>query len=240
MVLGVPILKHFRVWHCFLLEYFSVVFFPELEDSCSVDSDTSRFSDIIEPITSSVSGKTTTSDNRPQNSDLKSESYLHADSSMTEDRKQIKIDATYDASKDTNESSDNRNILLNNKLETNESLPGNIFDNRTTENCDMAKGDASNSKSDDNFSAIATELVVGSEDLASSGESLKLPVKMGLTVPSVDLGVNDIVTDILKEGSENSDGRFLVVGIRCNRYMYTVVDPGVDNQQALASVLSPI
>ena len=70
----------------------------------------------------------------------------------------------------------------------------------------------------DNISAITTEMIVGSEELVTSEvDSLKLPVKEALSVPSsVELGVNDIVSDILKEGSDNSNGRLNRTEIKGN------------------------
>lgn len=170
------------------------------DDSLSVDSDTSRFSDLMDQETSCDSGKISTSDNVSLNNGLKLETSLKADIERTDSESLSRVEET-DTVKQTENSGDSRTTFEADNTES-------VSEDSGKDNCAIDRDDASNSDTIDNYSAIATELAVGSEDLVNSSGTLKLPIKEGLTVPSLGFGVDKIVDDILKEGSDNSNGMF--------------------------------
>ena len=185
------------------------VYFPEMaDDSLSVDSDMSRFSDLIDPEASNDSGNTASSGAISLDTRVKLESYLQAESRKVNDVNLTEITINNSVVSESDKVVDGRTTVSNDVLESHLNEHVSSVDkelDRTTDHSAIDQADVANNKALDNYSAIEKELVVGSEDLDSSFESLKLPVN----VPSVNLGVDDIVGKILKEGSDNSNGRFL-------------------------------
>ena len=196
------------------------------DDSVSVDSDISRFSDLTEPEASNDSAKTASSGAISLDTRIKLESYLQSESRRTKNENLTEITSNDSITSEVDTVKDDRTKVLNEEIE---SLPSESTGIKPTDKglesstgmqpidmcldkttdisaIDNAEVPIAIDKTLDNYSAIERELVVGSED--SSLGSLKLPV----SVPApVDLGVDDIVGKLLKEGSENSNGRILSI-----------------------------
>ena len=179
------------------------------DDSASVDSDTSRFSDLTEPEASNDSAKTASSSAMSVDTQIKLENYLQSESKRTKDENPTEItsDLNDSISSEMDSVKDDRMKVLNEGTESQSESTGiqptDKGIDRTTDISAIDQTEAVNAHSSDSYSAIEQEFGIGAED--SSLGSLKLPV----SVPQVDLGVGEIVGKFLKEGSENSNGRIL-------------------------------
>ena len=179
------------------------------DDSASVDSDISRFSDLTEPEASNDSAKTASSSAMSVDTQIKLENYLQSESKRTKDENPTEItsDLNDSISSEMDSVKDDRTKVLNEETESQSESTGiqptDKGIDRTTDISAIDQTEAVNAHSSDSYSAIEQEFGIGAED--SSLGSLKLPVN----VPQVDLGVGEIVGKFLKEGSENSNGRIL-------------------------------
>ena len=185
-------------------------FFSEMpDDSMSVDSDTSRFSDVIDPEASCDSGKAISATGSTD-SNLKIDSQLETNlnvTSVNNSKLDISGEINVEIIVEPGGLSNTTNKADQDNLDSGIGVA--FSEDSLTGHSKETSAIGGESDESNNISAITTEMIVGSKDLVASGDgSLKLPVKEGLSVQSVDIGVDDIVSDILKEGSDNSNGKF--------------------------------
>ena len=187
------------------------------DDTMSVDSDTSCFSDVIDPEASCDSGKAI-STTGSTDSNLKIDSNLETNLNMTSvnnSKLDISGEINVEIIVEPGGLSDTTNKADQDKDNLDSGIGVAFSEDSLTGHSKKTSAIGGEPDESNNISAITTEMIVGSKDLVASGDSsLKLPVKEGLSVQSVDIGVDDIVSDILKEGSDNSNGKFsLTLGL---------------------------